>query len=175
SGASVYIWETYTDFQYFLSQYKDLPWITEGILSVSLIPRVDRYTPGPFTKDPDTRALNIAINNEPLKHQMFTAWRDAQEILGKIDEKYRGFKKFLTFPYMVTEATTFTDTPLILKPEEWRDDDATMIERASFMPPNQRVAFNPLSYNADVNAPEDDWTRDEFGGGMGLGDDHGEY
>ncbi len=175
SGASIYIWETYSDFQYFLSQYRELPWITEGILSVSLIPRVDRYTNGPFTKDPDTRALNVVINNEPLKHQMFAAWREASEILNEIHPRYRGFKKFLTFPYFIIEATTFSDTPLILKPEEWADDDATMIERATLMPPNQRVAFNPLFYNAAENATEDDWTRTTSGGGVGLGDDRGEY
>lgn len=175
SGAGVYIWETFSDFNQFLSAFRDKPWITEGILSVSLIPRIDRYTNGPFQKDPETFAVNAVINTAPLKHQMFNAWRNAGEILNNIDPRYRSLRKFLTFPYMLIEATTFSDTPLVLKPEEWPDPNATMVERATFMPPNQRVAFNPLFYNAGENATEDDWTRIPGSSNIGLGDDHGEY
>lgn len=174
AGAGVYIWESVSDFRAFLSAYKSLPWMTDGILSITLIPHVRRYVDPPYIKDEDTRAINIEINSEPLKHQMYNGWRESAEILASIFPRYRQFKKFLTFPYMLIEATTFSDTPLILKPEEWPDDNATMVERASFMPPNQRVAFSPLFYNAAENATEDDWTRSPVGVDGG-GDDHGEF
>lgn len=177
SGADVYIWRDAGDFQQFLSEFKDLPWMTDGIVSLTIIPQVSRYNDQAdnLTPDPVTHTIDVGLGLiEPLRHQLFAGWRDAGEIINNIDPRYRHFKKFLTFPYMLIEATTFTDTPLVLKPEEWADDDATMMERASFMPPNQRVSFNPLHYNSAENAGEDPWSRDTTGITDG-GDDYGEY
>lgn len=188
SGAALYAFHGTQEFQAFMGNYAQYPWITQGIVSITLIPDIKRYAPGfAYTGyDPETNPTGgtnlifkaVRLNN--VKHELFEDWRDSTEILEKIPERYRHLKKFLTFPYMVIELTTFTGTPIIIKPEAWADGDATVIERPALVPPNQRISFHPFKYNAlpgSATDPAHDNGHDndpEDGYYIG-GDDNGEF
>lgn len=168
SGADVYIWDNIVDFQNFLSAYSDKPWVTQGILAVYIIPPVTRYD-NTFTYSNDAPTYGTKYNSglptNRTSHSMFTNWRESTEILDLIPERYRGLLKLFTYPYMVVELTTWSATPILLKPESWADDDATIQERASLVPGSQRVAFSVYRYNRNPDSPIN----------VDGGDDGGEY
>lgn len=89
-----------------------------------------------------------------LYYGMFINWRNSSEILDNIPSRYRHLKKLFTYPYTVIEATTYTGTPIVIKPELWNDPDAIMIERATLIPPGQRIEFSPMLYNTKLNDPD---------------------
>lgn len=190
SGAGYYAFNSIGDFQSFLFNNSAKPWVTQGIISITIVPKLSRYQSGFDGTDGATVERVKPYMPGVLKHNIKINWRDAEEILNAIPEKYRHLKKFLTYPYMVIEMTTWTGTPIILKPESWNDPDATIIERATFTAPNQRVEFYPKRYNAISNSPIDNLGHlsdtivndseivagDRFHGDwIDAGDDGGEY
>lgn len=152
SGADFYIFTSQFTFAAFMSEYADKPWVTQGVISVSYMPSVSRYQIGP---PPVDGAKAVQLFTMPIMHDMFTNWRNSQEFLSAIPERYRHLKKFFTYPYMVIEMTTWTGNPIILKPESWNNADAEVMERVTYLPPNQRVEFIPRGYNAVTGAPVD--------------------
>jgi hypothetical protein len=170
SGAAVYYFLTATDFINFMSLYADKPWVTQGIMSITYVPNYNRYLANnPYILIPVVpNAYQASVVPQSRVTQMAPNWRNSSELLNQIPARYRSLKKFLTSPYLVIEMTTWTGTPIVLKPESWTDDNATVVERASFGPPNQRIEFYPQKYNAHANSTIDN-TR------HGVGDDQGDY
>lgn len=177
SGASLYYWKSASNFFGWLGQYdiKRAPWVTQGIMSITFIPDITRYFGGSVvdTIDPTPVPWTYA---KALQYGMFNNWRNSSEINNYIPERYRHLKKFFTYPYMAIEMTCFTGVPIVIKPESWTDANATITERATMMPPNQRVSFQPFKYNAragsatDPKFPPPATTELQVGG-----DDNGEY
>jgi len=190
SGASYYVFNSIGAFQSFLSNFADRPWVTQGIISIALVPKLSRYQAG-FVATGGAAPTPIGLFTPGvLKHGIYNDWRNDPGILEKIPARYRHLKKFLTYPYMVIEMTTWTGTPIILKPESWTDPNATVVERATFTPPNQRIEFFPRRYNAipgsdidnighmstaDVNSTEIVAGQRAHGDWIEGGDDGGEY
>jgi hypothetical protein len=185
SGASYYVFPNLTGFINFMSAMSIYPWITQNILSITLIPSLHRYHPE-FEYNPDEGVGSFGLTDasdyfpRPISYTMYANWRDA--IKNKIPERYRHLNKLLTFPYMAIELTTWTATPVILKPESWRNANADLLERSTLTLPNQRVEIIPRSYNADVSAPAPEWIMPEFEGlpeeyaaQFRVGDDHGDW
>lgn len=179
SGATMYVWESHFVFGAFLEIYQDKPWVTQGILSITMIPNIKRYYPdfvfsNTFSEE-NPSGSDLAPSGIPLspKYSMFDDWRTSEEIWNHIPAKYWHLKKFLTSPYMFIEMTTFTGNPVLIKPEIWTDNDATIIERAALVPPNQRVTFHPYRYNAHPDAGVDD--KVPGGAFQWGGDDNGDF
>jgi hypothetical protein len=175
SGASFYVFPTPGDYLRFQKQYVDFPWMTEAILSITPIPSVLRYHPGATLKDVAPDVLNavtvdlpdggVTVIQQPdfvmyeypagpsqtRDTQLAADWRDT--LLNRLPDNlaaYRILKKFLTYPYSLVEITTWAGQPLVVQPESWADDDATIREMAVMVPPGQRVSFMPLRYNGDA-------------------------
>jgi hypothetical protein len=185
SGASFYVFPTVTDFKKFLALYSDRPWITQGIISVTIIPKISRYHPSATLTDvspviyeslppgtsgppsaitPDFTMYNYPAGLSQVRDTPLAVnWRD--DVTAQIPARFRGLKKFLTYPYCVVEITAWNGKPLIARPEAWPDDDATIREQAVMLPPGQRISLIPRRYNADP-ATEDLQASD---------DDRGEY
>jgi hypothetical protein len=164
SGAAFYVWDTVTDFQGWLLNKQDAPWVTQGIISITVMPKITRYTPD-FVYESGIEPQHISdMHAFPIKHNMFSDWRNSSEVLNWIDAKYRNLKKFLTAPYMVIEATTWSATPVVLRPEAWASANAEFLERVNYMPPSQRVQFTPRRYNSSGQTPDAFFgmTYDEF-------------
>lgn len=163
SGASLYVWDNPQDFLYFMNATKGEPWVTQGILSITVIPPLNRYVIPPVTFPVNTGVGSaplyggIEISNKIFQaikqYSMLTNWRESAKVASYIPARYAGLKKFLTSPYMMIELTTFGGTGVMLKPESWNDPDATVIERAAIIPPNQRVAVMPFKYNTRSDLP----------------------
>lgn len=177
-GAGVYLWENVTGFIAWMNTVADKPWVTQGILSITLVPNIKRYVNVTFPTYGDNPPFQNMISHvpqvDPKRNVMFEDWRNDDEITSKVPERYRHLKKFFTFPYMAIEMTTFTGTPIILKPEAWADDDATVIEWPNYQPPAARLVFSPRRYNAlpdsviDPNLPGSTAT-------VKNGDDSGDF
>lgn len=153
NGAELYLFNNLESFRDYMRYLKDYPWISQGIISITAIPKSPeiRYNMDTQSLTIDTDA-GITIRevlpgrlNKP-KFSMAVNWRDslAAATLGR----YRNLKKFLTFPYMFIEMTSYTGTPLVIKPECWADDDAAIVEVPHFAPPSPRIMFYPFRYNA---------------------------
>ena len=165
NGATIYIFNPF-QFKKFLAEFKDKPWITQGIMSITAVPPNGIYftggtsisigDDGGFANIPDARSLNRR------KTPVAPNWRSTVDL-----GRYENLKKFLTYPYCVMELTSYTGTPLLIKPESWNDPDAHVMELPHFAPPNPRLAFYPYRYNASGVAA----TTDE----MGVLNDGGEF
>jgi hypothetical protein len=162
SGASFYLFPTGVDLLNFFKSYSSKPWITQSIISITLIPNMKRYVPdydyGTNLSTDSSFKFYAAKADNPGAHtkKNLTNWRNADFIENILGPEYKILKKFLTYPYMIVELTTFTGSPLVIKPESWQDPDATIVEMAALMPPGQRIAVMPARYNWDA---ETDTTR----------------
>lgn len=179
AGASYYIFKSGTALSYWLADNADKPWVTQGIISITVIPEITRYIPD-FEYAVD-RNLTKAPPGIPstLTHKMAVNWRAGSNgglASDLVSTRYAHLKKFFVYPYMVIDMTTWTGTPVTLKPESWNDPDATVIERAALVPPNQRVIFAPQNYNT-VGPPriENRPAANTGDPDPGDGDDGGEY
>jgi hypothetical protein len=179
SGANLYILKDIQGLINFMSYYQGKPWITQGILSMTLIPKVTRYL-----GNNDSFLVNISPSGAPyvfeiadaastrVDTQMMPGWRLNGAFINNIlGPRYQKLRKFLTYPYMVIELTSWTGSPLVIKPEMWQDPDATVSEIATFFPTGQRVAITPRKYNSDAETS----TISENTADMMNNDDGGEY
>lgn len=149
-SATAYLFPDVQQYASWLGSMADYPWITEGVISVNAIPKVGRYLgPYSFTYQPvgPTRIVNLWLY--PKKHTFFNDWRDNSGFMVHVPAEYRHLKKLFTFPYMAIELTTWSASPVLLRPEAWNDPDAFVLERPNIIPPGQRVQFTPRSYNSD--------------------------
>jgi len=147
NGATIYLFNK-VQFNNFLEEFRDKPWITQGIMGITVVPPLGIYfNEGTVVYIGETAQARIpdATTLSRLKIPMAMNWRETVELL---PERYTNLKKFYTYPYMVMELTSYTGTPLMLKPESWADDDANVMELPHFAPPNARIAFYPFRYNA---------------------------
>jgi len=148
SGAQYYVLRNASALETFMDFVADKPWMSQAILSITLIPPMTRYY-NFIQYNGDARlggAMTFPQDIPPVLYRdLFPNWRD--NILSQIPERYRHLKKLLTFPYMAIELTTFTGTPIILRPEAWNNPNASVVERASLMPPSQKVIWFPRFYN----------------------------
>jgi hypothetical protein len=175
TGASFYIFRTGLDLEAFFKAYSTKPWITQSIISITLIPNMTRYDSEYDYGDNLSTVPGVkfyaAGRNGPNKKvtKNLTAWRENDFIGNILGPAYAKLKKFLTYPYMIVELTTFSGSPLVIKPEAWQDADATVTEFAAFMPPGQRVAVMPNQYNWDAETANgltqtaDVHSMDDFG------------
>jgi hypothetical protein len=171
SGASFYAFQTLNQFREFMRIYGDKPWVTQGIISITAVPNLERYgytlTQVPH-ENPRVQMFTInAPGGQGKEYDLWPRWRD--ELKAALPARYRHLRKFLTSPYTMVEITTFTGMPIVLKPEMWQTPSGAIMEKASLAPPSQRVVFSPRKYNT--------W-NEEVGIDRSNGqsyDDNGEY
>ena len=153
SGAAMYLFKSVYDFQTWLGSMAEFPWITQGIMSITVVPEMSRYSQT-VTFQPNKPTKIDGMNPGAIVKKHYTNWRNSSGITNYIPTRYRHLRKFFTFPYMVIELTCWSATPVILKAEAWNNADAQVMERATFMPPNQRVQFYPRGYNSSGQTPD---------------------
>lgn len=162
NGAETWFFGGPASLKAFLTAMKDKPWVTQGIVSLMAIPHWSVYgiseglIPVQIAgvtvyKVPEIKRLNNVLT--PLKAN----WRDSVVL----PDRYRNLLKFKTSPYMMLEMTSYTGTPLSIKPESWTDRDANVLEIPHFAPPSARVMFVPYRYNASPTSTAA--TTDNYG------------
>jgi hypothetical protein len=165
NGAEIYVlWNLY-NFMEFMAAFSDVPHVTQGILSITVIPHITQY--GIDTTAVNIRGVNLYKVNPggiPTKTtRMKDWWRESLD-----NGRYTNLKKLNVSPYTMLELTTNTGTPIAIKPENWNDHHATVVELSHFAPPSPRMMFYPYKYNAKNNSSE----RTD---NMGLRHDYGEF
>lgn len=167
SGAGVYVWDSAKDFMSFLADYSKKPWVTAGLVSITLLPDQSRWAQYGFgyssEKDPNTKARAGYIAPQ-IRRDLFRDWRNADVVHEYIPERYRHLRKLFTSPYCMLELTFNSGSAIVLKPESWNSRDASIVEMLSIMPPNQRYAAVPLNYNGRSSTKNDgqyyEWNKD---------------
>jgi hypothetical protein len=145
SGAAVYAFPTQAAYSNWLNTMRDKPWVTQGIVSSTVVPPIDRYWPD-IVWEPNGRPTAIPGRSpQAIEYTFAENWRDF--VISQIPQRYQSLKKFLTFPYCIVELTTLTANPIVLKPELWENDNAIIRERTSILPPNAQISFYPEAYN----------------------------
>jgi len=149
NGAGLYLFDDFNHFNDFLDLFSGKPWVTQGIISVMAIP--DEYT----LTTVDT-TLTIGVFEITIKtitgsvssnlHALAENWRD--DLDTHIPDRYSHLHKLKVHPYTTLELTSYTGTPLAIKPESWANPDAIVQELPHFAPPGARLAFAPFRYNA---------------------------
>ncbi len=149
NGAETYLFRTQSQFMGFMEAWSDKPWITQGIISIIAIPQVTNVANYGLETD-YTVIDNVIIERvkdtklNMVKHALKENWRDSIDL----GERYAHLDKFKTYPYMVLEMTTNSGNPIIIKPESWKGQNATVIEVPHFAQPAPRIMFYPYRYNA---------------------------
>lgn len=154
NGSEIWIFAT-SQWEKFLNEFSVRPWVTQGIISISAIPKAHIY---------DVPSVNTAIGDDVwalkvgegsltrVTAPLANNWRDTVDL----PDRYQHLKKFWTYPYMVLELTCYNGAPLLLKPESWADNNLSVVEVPHFAPPSPRLAFYPYRYNAGDVAPVSD-------------------
>lgn len=177
-GAGIWVFDP-QQFNSFMNEMKDKPWITQGITSITVIPRINRYHPDfNYSELVTLGAKGTTLYAKTLTYNLFENWRDSDDYVGYIPDRYRHLLKLKTYPYTAIELTTFGATPIILKPEAWNSAHARLFERASLLPPAQRIEFSPRFYNSRNKFESDleDLYPAPITGYEGMkGDDEGDY
>lgn len=153
NGSEIYMFNAGSVLQMFLEKYSDKPWVTQGIISIQAIPRNYAIPSTPVFIDGQYLFDKVMPGHlSKVSNPMYPNWREITQV-SKIPLRYRNLKKFMTYPYSLVELTSYSGTPIMIKPESWNDPDATVIEVPHFAPPNARLAFYPFRYNAADSSP----------------------
>jgi hypothetical protein len=153
SGASIYAFETGSSFRTWLTANQNKPWVTQGIISATLVPNIERYWgSGGITWPASGTPVEVPSTSANTKgRDMDTNWRS--RLTANLPARYQHLKKFLTSPYSILELTMLTGNPVVIKPELWNDADAPVVEHCSIIPPGQKITVYPQYYNTNKSGP----------------------
>ena len=157
NGSSLYWFGSAGDFGAWLEAMQQAPWVTQGIIQIIAVPKLEdlfkEFTTetvngiAPGGKTFTLKRIDHAVPHpEGFNVKLASAWRDKL-----LPERYRHLKKLLTSPYCVVELTSYTGQPLVLKPENMPSEDLELLRFAHMAPPGPRVAWTPKHYNAPDN------------------------
>lgn len=171
NGCDLYLFQSVADFRSFMLFMADKPWVTQGIVSITAASLPETLTPTTTSESvsweaggpPFYRLLAGGMGdgsvvdavapsldpNDKVRDRRWLAqdWRN-----GLLPSRYANLKKFLTYPYTAVELTTYSATPIVLKPECMYGDDIIVIQKAFMGQPNPRIAYIPYKYNAPDTA-----------------------
>lgn len=179
NGCSVYAMPV-DAFTTMMDALSHAPWISAGIQSITAIPNGiidwdklnDRRTKLPDVPYDDGKSATNAsvyvatkgfgdsfLNNKTI--EIANPFRTEKFI----PDRYKHLWKFYTAPYMWIEVTTFTGSPLMIRPESIYDSKLCVTQWAHVVPPNPRIMFT-------VNRHGE---YDRFGGPGDLWNGHSEH
>lgn len=156
-GASVYYAENSARFTQFLTSQSSIPWSVQGVIAAYSVPPLSRYA-GTDPEDGESVGTGVwympSVFATTRQHKLIPDWRNAVDFESYIGSRYSHLRKFLTSPYLIMEMTTWTGTPITLKPEKWMSDDCDIVEQISMYPSSPKIVIYPNGYNA-TEAPEE--------------------
>ena len=158
NGANLYVM-TAKAFKGLAVALSGAPWIAQGIVSVTIIPddciNLDKITSKMTTPDVGTnKGVTVYVPqagdsqwlNNGKEIVLKKDFRD--EMVIGISSRYRGLTKLLTYPYSVLEVTTYSGTPVLVKPETVQNADLTVQQWVHVAPPSPRIMFTVVGQNA---------------------------
>lgn len=134
-----------SDFDDFMINIADAPWAAQCIQLITAVPRrfVNLVEQGTIA---GVRAYDIGTDNAGFQVNL----GDFRTRFG-VGGRYRNLKKFLTYPYTVMEATTFTGGEMVLKPECVGANELLFNVTSCINPSTMRTYVYPHAYNRPKN------------------------
>lgn len=150
NGAAVYYCESRSQFSLLMNALSYAPWVSQGIVSITAVPPIpsaDLESTMVTVPNGSTVTTSIhKLNNfkVPSRKLSFTGdWRNTVPL-----GRYSRLKKFLTYPYTVIEATSYSGNPLVLKPESTHGASCDFVVNYHLAPPAARISYYPFRYNS---------------------------
>ena len=153
NGCEIYLMEV-GQFMQFMLYATEVPWVTQGIISITAVPNIyaemqgsPNVTEMTLSWAGNAKALYV-LGGEALAEVVKIAdnWRDRIDI----PARYSNLEKFKTYPYALLEMTSYTGNPVILKPECLAMDGLHVGMGTHLVPPDARIAFYPFKYNGKM-------------------------
>lgn len=161
NGTSIYYMDAdaFATFMPFVSEY---PWVSQGIVSIYMVPRLDddfiessmyriktilgrEVGTGTPYSTLNVYGGNVAMKST-LRYKDMTFGSDFRTLFN-IPERYRNLKKLLCYPYCVIECSCLNGTVITYRPEDVQSNDF-VLRRAFCLAPNGcRWNFYPVGYN----------------------------
>lgn len=153
NGGELYWFPDLASFNAFVLKVSEFPWVSQGIISIYAVPNLLSFNLEYAEVDFEGVTVRRIIGEGYPSTQIVVQddafpgdWKEAA--LQVLPEKYRHLRKFATYPYSVVEATTYSGTPLMLKPESLSDITINFRMMLHLAQPSPRVALYPENYNS---------------------------
>lgn len=144
SGASMYVFTNTATFQAWLNSMKDKPWVTQGIISATIIP-----TPSKFgLADPGGNGPQVPAIGSPSPRYVNLHTNFRGKIVSNLPPRYSGLKKFQVSPYSGVELSTMMGNAVNCKPELVNNPNFEVVELVALAGPNQKLSAYPRYYNS---------------------------
>lgn len=145
------------DFSPMVTHLKDYPWVSQGIISITMVPESAIFKHVFLSQNPQKLnggagpaclySMNVNSGEEEhVRVDIDFAGDVVHWIRSTIPERYRRFMKFACYPYAAIELTTYTATPIVLKPELFGSPALRVTQLSHAVPPNPRIMFFPMAY-----------------------------
>lgn len=156
NGCEIYLM-TMQNFILLLLNSADRAWVTQGIISITVIP--DIYDQMKADGRNTERVLDwcgATVLGMSVGDAVTEVIKIADDWRSKIDipTRYQHLLKFKTYPYAALEMTSYTGSPVVLKPECLSMDDLYVGMGMHLVPPGSRIAFYPFKYNGKKYASD---------------------
>lgn len=163
NGCEIYVL-TIDQFEKLAGALTRYPWVGQGILSITAVPKLPRKNARDTYFLGDTTLAGQVIDDVRFPHQERTVLANFRsKIENDLPYRFEGLKKFQTYPYTAIELTTYTGTPIILKPELIKAKDVNVVQMSHIVPPSPRIMFYPLRYAAGKDGTIMRITTAEYG------------
>lgn len=154
NGVEFTLFETVGRYMEFMALISQAPWASQGIISVMVIPHgvidLTKCNMTTITVKGQTKSI-LSVGLTAIKtSEVVTLANDFRADLQNkklTGTRYENLTKFLTYPYTLVELTTYTGTPLILKPEAISAKTLSCTQMNHVVLPGPRIAFTPRDYN----------------------------
>lgn len=128
-------------------QLKNAPWVSKGILSVTLFPKSAFWN---FDIDGSTTIGNVPARRMEglidVSAMSFFSEKPIDDIMDSLPDRYSWLVKFATFPYSVIELTGYEGNATLYKPEMFAMQTVWFNMASTFAAPFTRIAVFPAQY-----------------------------
>lgn len=162
NGAAIYYMDNdaFGTFMPFVSEY---PWISQGIVSIYMVPRLDddfvessmyrvKTILGQKVGTGTGNRENLNVYGSSVAMKSTLRYKDMTfgsnfRSLFNIPERYRNLKKLLCYPYCVIECSCLNGTVITYRPEDVQSNDFVLRRTFCLAPNGCRWNFYPVGYN----------------------------
>ena len=137
------------DYAALMNALQAMPWVSQGIISATIIPEIDADGFAPITiAGVSGHRLNYGPDQHDKEIDTANNWRG--KIVSSLSDFSEPWHKMRTYPYSYLELTLFNGKPLILKPEliPASNSNLTVVMALQAAPPGQRMMIFVRGYGA---------------------------
>lgn len=175
NGMSLYLFNTIQDFRSAMSYLSQYPWISQGIVSVTVLPAdIYEQISSTFNSDIGSTACKNVWGGGLTSYSKTVTTDHIRDYFG-VPDRYAHLQKFKVYPYAVIECTTYNGAPLIMKPECVATDKLYYRIAYHLAPPNPRIVVYPLKYNGKEYATDTEALADVHDDGTSALNDRSEF